>query len=65
MQWRHVLIAVGAFLVVLCIAALWTGIGTGADGEPPAPWLAVMFFVGAGMLVVVLVDRLISVIRGR
>jgi phosphatidylserine synthase len=65
MQWRSVLSVVGAFMIVVCIAARWTGIGVGVDGGMPSPWLAALFIIGATLLLIVLVDRLIAVIRGR
>ena len=64
-QWRNVLLSVGAFMIVLCISALWTGIGVGVNGGLPSAWLAGLFIIGASLLLIVFVERLIAVITGR
>lgn len=62
---RTVLFVVGASLIALCVAARRLGLGTGVDGGPPSLWLALLFLVGAGLLITVLVERALAALRKR
>ncbi|MFC3299164.1 Uncharacterised protein [Arthrobacter agilis] len=55
---------IGASLLALVIAARRLGVGVSSDG-PPELWLALMFVVGAALVVVVGIDRLVALLRKR
>ncbi|WP_156135170.1 MULTISPECIES: hypothetical protein [Arthrobacter] len=65
-QWnrRTAILVVGASMLALCIAARRLGLGVDDDGGP-ALWLALLFVVGASLVLVVLAGRLIAVLKDR
>ncbi|THJ66974.1 hypothetical protein E8P82_05820 [Arthrobacter echini] len=64
-RWNRttVMFVVGASLMALCVAALRLGLGTATGEGGPAWWLAAMFLVGAGLLMIVLVQRILAMVR--
>lgn len=68
-QWRWnrrtAILVVGASMLALCIAARRLGLGTDGDGGPPDLWLALLFVIGASLVLIVLVQRLIEVLKQR
>ncbi len=54
----------GASMIALCIAARRLGLGVDDDGGP-ALWLALLFVVGASLMLIVLAGRLIAVLKKR
>ncbi|BBE23010.1 hypothetical protein MN0502_18930 [Arthrobacter sp. MN05-02] len=57
------MLVAGAAMLALCIAARRLGLGVGEAGSAPSLWLALLFIVGAALVVVVLVERLVEIIR--
>ncbi len=64
-RWDHrtIIFVVGASLIALCIAARRLGVGAATDTSGPAWWLASMFLLGAALLVIVLVEKIVEIIR--
>ncbi|WP_146067370.1 hypothetical protein [Arthrobacter sp. SX1312] len=67
-QWRWdrrtAVFVAGASMIALCIAARRLGLGVDDDGGP-ALWLALLFVVGASLMLIVLAGRLIAVLKKR
>ncbi|WP_157365948.1 hypothetical protein [Arthrobacter sp. Leaf234] len=61
--WPRVTFLLGASLIALVIAARRLGWGTGDGDEGPALWLALLFIVGAVLLLAVLVRTAVLVRR--
>ncbi|PPB50500.1 hypothetical protein C4K88_00965 [Arthrobacter pityocampae] len=62
---RTAILVVGASMLALCIAARRLGLGVDDDGGPPALWLALLFVIGASLVSIVLVQRLIEILTKR
>ncbi|AUZ87341.1 hypothetical protein CVO76_06620 [Arthrobacter agilis] len=59
------MLVAGAAMLALCVAARRLGIGVGEAGSGPSLWLALLFIIGAALVLVVLVERLVAILRKR
>lgn len=59
------MLIVGSSLLALCVAARRLGVGVAVGDQPPSLWLALMFLIGAALILIVLVGKLVDLVRNR
>ncbi|MEC5198309.1 hypothetical protein RCH21_000517 [Arthrobacter sp. PL16] len=64
-KWAAICFIVGASMIACTLAAWRLGWGANGSGEAPDLWLAALFFGGAALLLVVLVQKLVSAFRSK